>query len=344
MCNLKKLEYFMCTQVRLKAIIFLLFWVIFLFAVYHNFEDIQPVPSVLDNVKDTAMWQRVVKNPVLSIFDQGIHTTLSQVKTTHQPSLAFDKDSDNTLPKSITWPRILNVSTREKATLVQESRDDFWSIVPPNGKMVEIGVFDGDFSDKNLKNFEKKFSDRSEYPTYYAVDMHETPKLKGRIKEWLTSRPNFHFKTGRSDVVADDFQDGSLDVVYIDACHSFDCVDKDIKKWRVKLKPGGLLSGHDFCVNREQRKFKKYKLTAPWCGMYKSNRIMVNGKDTESPEMIKLGSMRTGKEVVSQRGSVDAVLKNVGIGKYSVTFEGRKSLDDDAFENRGNPSWYSFVQ
>ena len=43
------------------------------------------------------------------------------------------------IPKNMIWPRILNPSTRVR-TMEFESRNDFWNIVPPNGKMVEIGV------------------------------------------------------------------------------------------------------------------------------------------------------------------------------------------------------------
>ena len=150
---------------------------------------------------------------------------------------------------------------------------------------------------------------------------------------------------GRSDVAVNDFQDSSLDVVYIDACHAFECVDKDIQMWRQKLKPGGLLSGHDFCVNKKERKLEKYKSIAPWCGIYKSEyAVMSNGADSESAKMKKLAMQRAGKEVISQHGSVDAVVKNIGIGNFSVTFEGRKSLDANENDIQGNPSWYSFIE
>ena len=43
-----------------------------------------------------------------------------------------------------------------------------WEALKYDGKM-QVRVFDGDFSEKNLKNFEKKF-ERNEYPTYYAVE------------------------------------------------------------------------------------------------------------------------------------------------------------------------------
>jgi len=42
------------------------------------------------------------------------------------------------------------------------------------------------------------------------------------------------------------FDDGSLDWVFIDADHSYEAVVADIAAWAPKLRPGGLLSGHDY--------------------------------------------------------------------------------------------------
>ena len=39
---------------------------------------------------------------------------------------------------------------------------------------------------------------------------------------------------------------GSLDFVFIDAQHDYDSVKRDIELWRPKIKPGGLLCGHDY--------------------------------------------------------------------------------------------------
>ena len=41
------------------------------------------------------------------------------------------------------------------------------------------------------------------------------------------------------------YQDGSLDFVFIDAEHDYDSVSKDIRAWLPKLKPNGIISGHD---------------------------------------------------------------------------------------------------
>jgi len=42
------------------------------------------------------------------------------------------------------------------------------------------------------------------------------------------------------------FEDGSLDLVYIDANHEYESVYEDILLWRPKVKKGGILSGHDY--------------------------------------------------------------------------------------------------
>lgn len=51
---------------------------------------------------------------------------------------------------------------------------------------------------------------------------------------------------GFSVEVARQISDGSLDFVYLDADHSYDAVTADLTAWLPKLRPGGLMAGHDF--------------------------------------------------------------------------------------------------
>lgn len=44
----------------------------------------------------------------------------------------------------------------------------------------------------------------------------------------------------------EDFADNSLDFVYIDANHSFADIASDLFKWEMKVRPGGIVSGHDY--------------------------------------------------------------------------------------------------
>lgn len=40
--------------------------------------------------------------------------------------------------------------------------------------------------------------------------------------------------------------DGSLDFVYIDANHAREFVEQDLRAWAPKVRPGGIVSGHDY--------------------------------------------------------------------------------------------------
>jgi hypothetical protein len=54
---------------------------------------------------------------------------------------------------------------------------------------------------------------------------------------------------GGSEEIAALVPDGSLDFVYLDAGnHSFERTITDLRAWAPKVKPGGLLGGHDYCI------------------------------------------------------------------------------------------------
>lgn len=54
-------------------------------------------------------------------------------------------------------------------------------------------------------------------------------------------------RAGSLDVV-DNFADGSLDFVYIDGDHRFDPVVQDLVRWAPKVRRGGVIALHDYCV------------------------------------------------------------------------------------------------
>ena len=43
------------------------------------------------------------------------------------------------------------------------------------------------------------------------------------------------------------FEDGSCDLVFLDAAHDEESVAADLRAWVPKIKPGGVLAGHDLC-------------------------------------------------------------------------------------------------
>lgn len=56
---------------------------------------------------------------------------------------------------------------------------------------------------------------------------------------------------------AADFEDCSLDFVYIDACHTYEAVKADIGAWLPKVKIGGIIGGHDLDLIGVQQAVKE---------------------------------------------------------------------------------------
>jgi hypothetical protein len=59
------------------------------------------------------------------------------------------------------------------------------------------------------------------------------------------------------------FADRSLSFVYLDGDHSYDGVCRDIQAWAIKLKPNGILAGHDY-YNKPP--FEVRRAVAELCG------------------------------------------------------------------------------
>jgi hypothetical protein len=133
---------------------------------------------------------------------------------------------------------------------------------------VEIGVFKGEFSKRILQGWNgrmylidpwrplgEEYLDSSNHNHHLDAYSKTAESIKGFEDRAFMLR-------GLSSQLVDLFQDESLDWVYIDGNHAYDYVKQDLKMWWPKLKPGGLMSGHDF-------------LQLDWNSSYTFN----NGKD-----------------------------------------------------------------
>lgn len=122
------------------------------------------------------------------------------------------------------------------------------------GNAVEIGVFAGQFAKNNL-NFWKQ--------NYYMVDSFDeirTHDLESGIPEDKNGHDRYEscaqiqrdhgdrvkIIKGLSVHVAETFDDGFFDWIYIDAMHDYKNVRDDLEAWWPKLRSGGIISGDDF--------------------------------------------------------------------------------------------------
>lgn len=77
-----------------------------------------------------------------------------------------------------------------------------------------------------------------------------------RAKLFAEQEPRAILLKGLSPDLADNFSNGTLDFVYIDGNHRFAAVRDDLNAWWPKIRPGGIMGGHD-CYNS--------LIPNPWC-------------------------------------------------------------------------------
>jgi hypothetical protein len=140
---------------------------------------------------------------------------------------------------------------------------------------VEIGTDQGEFAEVLLKANPKldlfcvdpwkaEAYDKGEQPesgedqTFFNKRYEDTQK---RLKEYDSIKlmpPRAHIYRMTSLQALYYFPDNSVDFVYIDGNHDFLNVTQDMHYWLKKVRPGGILSGHDY-VRYPSSKFNHVK-------------------------------------------------------------------------------------
>lgn len=125
----------------------------------------------------------------------------------------------------------------------------------------EVGVSKGYFSSmmfRNIPNLKMYLVDP--YRDYKGGKKYarKHPEGKKMAKEAMKGY-NAIWMEEMSETAFNKIPDRSLDFVYIDGNHKYDWVMLDIIVWRRKVRPGGMVSGHDYCTKgrRDTREIKK---------------------------------------------------------------------------------------
>lgn len=124
-----------------------------------------------------------------------------------------------------------------------------------NGKTgIEVGVEQGVFSEVICKAGARLYG-VDPWLAYKGYREHVTQeKLDGFFNITNERMAPYEFTAVRQTSVEASklFEDESLDFVYIDANHSYESVLEDLSVWVPKVKPGGIVSGHDYIKRKGQ--------------------------------------------------------------------------------------------
>jgi hypothetical protein len=84
------------------------------------------------------------------------------------------------------------------------------------------------------------------------TDANDRERCYRQATERLDPLPNVHIVKKFSMDALEDFEDESLDFVYIDANHEWPYVTNDIYYWSQKVRSGGIVSGHDYLKTQRE--------------------------------------------------------------------------------------------
>lgn len=126
--------------------------------------------------------------------------------------------------------------------------EEIAKLLPNRAKVVEVGVMAGRsaaFLASRLLTLGKRSVE------LYCVDTWEWDQFH-RFTRTLTHHVDLDEAAMLRPIRFDSakaarlFDDGSLDLVFIDAGHEYEAVSVDIAAWLPKVRTGGILAGHDY--------------------------------------------------------------------------------------------------
>jgi len=120
---------------------------------------------------------------------------------------------------------------------------------------VEVGIFNGFYSEVLMKTIPGlHLAGIDPYAVYKGYRDHQFSRSMEKAEETahtLLDKYTFYtFMKMTSEEAAKEFDDGSLDFVFIDGNHAYEYVKQDIELWTPKVRTGGIVSGHDYYVTR----------------------------------------------------------------------------------------------
>jgi hypothetical protein len=124
-------------------------------------------------------------------------------------------------------------------------RDAFLEALPKGGIVAEAGVDHGDFSARILAITRPQ--------RLHLIDMWGSARYHSGLQQVVRERFAQEIASGRvridlglsTDVLAR-FPDGHFDWIYIDTDHGYQVTAAELAIARTKVKPGGIIAGHDY--------------------------------------------------------------------------------------------------
>lgn len=140
--------------------------------------------------------------------------------------------------------------------------------LPPYAWIAELGVADG----RGVILMASLMSHRSKPCTIWAVDnfTYGGDLQRTDFENHVTNSGETTIQTMDLDTLAASCrcQDEQFDFVFIDSSHLYENTKAEIRLWLDKVKPGGILAGHDYSDNVQVEKAVNELIPADYLNIY----------------------------------------------------------------------------
>lgn len=143
--------------------------------------------------------------------------------------------------------------------LMPTTRQDLLQFMPKKAVVAEIGVATGEFSKYILHHTDPRSLhlidpwERQEAANYTDdpnnVAQEEADRRHAAVVSLFAvaiGRGALHVHRNYSVEASAQFPDGHFDWIFIDGNHTYEAVRDDLRAWAPKIKPDGIILGHDF--------------------------------------------------------------------------------------------------
>lgn len=135
------------------------------------------------------------------------------------------------------------------------NREDFLKQFPKGGIVAEVGVASGDFSQQILEI--------TKPDQLYLIDAWATTRFGDGELNTVEQKFQSQIDAGQviiqrgfSNEQLQTFPDQHFDWIYIDTSHDYETTKVELEISRHKVKPGGIISGHDYTINNVRMTLK----------------------------------------------------------------------------------------
>ena len=163
------------------------------------------------------------------------------------------------------------------------NREELLDKIPKNSILAEIGVDEGDFSERLYKKCDPEY--------LYLIDLWSSKRygekkfniVKNRFYDQLKKDEVKIFRDDSISVVSN-FNDNFFDWIYIDTDHSFNTTYKELITWKSKVKRNGIISGHDYMMGNWKKTYRYGVIEAvhKFCVEYSWEMIFLTIDQTEN--------------------------------------------------------------